>query len=270
MIPAVTSGLYYGAGCFETFIAENGSIFKFTEHLDRLNKGLKYLGVSEPELIKAESTLDQLDTLLTKNNLAKKRSRIRIQVSLAEKNGYSYKEDLSTIVIISATSVKKRSKSKKLILSETSVVSSSARPTDLKLSNMLHYRQAYREAEQKGVDDAIMLTEDGFVSESSIANIFWEKNGTIFTPSEDCDILPGIMRNSILDILKNRMNHEVEEGRFSMNELMKADLIWLTNSVFEFVPVSKIGKKTFGVEKHLFSDLRNELNVYKKEYKTDV
>lgn len=269
-IPAVTSGLYYGAGCFETFIAESGSVFKFDEHMDRLNKGLKYLGVSDGKWMDGELILSRIHTLLAKNNLTEKRSRIRIQVSLDERNGYSKKEDSSIIVIITANPAERNLKPKKLILSETSVVPSSAQPGELKLSNMLHYRQAFREAEQKDADDAIMITENGFVAESSIANIFWMKDGTIFTPSEDCGILPGIMRNSIIEILRNQMEFEVTEGRFSMDELLKADIVWLTNSVVEFVPVSQILKIFFTVDKPFFSTLRNELNVYKKEHSTHV
>lgn len=270
MIPAVTSGLYYGAGCFETFLAESCNIFKFNNHITRLNKGLKYLSDSDAYRIDSEIILDQLKTLLSQNNLFEKNARIRIQVSLTEKNGYSRKGDSSPLVIIAAKSVQKESNPKKLILSETSVIPTSARPSELKLSNTLHYRQAFREAEQKGVDDAIMITENGFVAESSIANLFWMKNETIFTPSQDCDILPGIMRNSIIKILRDEMSYEVEEDRFGIDELLNADTAWLTNSIVEFAPVLHIEKISFRMNEQFFSDLGKELNAYKKKHSTHV
>lgn len=269
-IPAATSGLYYGAGCFETMLAENGSIFKYDDHIARLNKGLKYLTGTDTALMDNETILNQIGTLFSKNDLLQRRSRIRIQVSLGEKNGYSMKDDLSLITIISATAVGEKLDSKKLILSEISVVPSSARPTDLKLSNMLHYRQAFRTAERKGVDDAILITENGFVAETSISNIFWMKNQTIFTPSQDCEILPGIMRNTILEILKNKGIYKVKEGRFSMDELLKADIVWLTNSIIELAPVSCIEKISFGIDEPFFLDLRDKLNAYKKTNSTHV
>lgn len=270
MIPAVTSGLYYGAGCFETFLAESGKIFKFEDHIERLNRGLEYLGVSRTERVGEENILSQVKELLEKNGLSGKRSRIRIQVSLADKGGYSKKGDPSTIVLITSELSQKQSNLQKLILSETSVVPSSARPSELKLSNMLHYREAFREAQEKDADDAVMLNGKGFVAESSIANIFWMKDERFFTPSADCDILPGIMRNSIIEILKDQMEYEVKEGRFSMDELLKADFIWLTNSVLELVPVTDIEKISFRIDEHFFSDLRNELQAYKKENSTHV
>lgn len=270
MIPAITSGLYYGAGCFETLVAEENGIFKFDEHIQRLNRGLEYLGVSNEKMIKAESILREIKTLLVNNSLVDKRSRIRIQVSLEEKGGYSISKNASIIVVITADSTEKNPTPRNLILSETSVVPSSAVPGDLKLSNMLHYRQAFREAEGKGADDAIMITEKGFVAETSIANIFWMKDDTIYTPSEECEILPGIMRNSLIEIVKDDLKYELNEGKFTMDELLKADLVWLTNSVLEFVPVAQIENISFKYDEQFLSVLQNKLNRYKKENTTHV
>lgn len=270
MIPAVTSGLYYGAGCFETFLAEKGGIFKFKDHIERLNKGLEYLGIPNKYRIEGEEILSLLKQLLNKNSLIDKKCRIRIQVSVADKGGYSKKGDSPTIILMTSELSQAQINPRKLILSETSVVPSSARPSELKLSNMLNYYQAFREAEEKGVDDAIMVNGKGFVAETSIANIFWMKDENIFTPSADCDILPGIMRNSIIEILRDTMQFEVKEGRFSMDELLKADFIWLTNSVLGLVPVSAIENISFRTDDVFFSGLSEELNAYKKEKSINV
>lgn len=270
MIPAITSGLYYGAGCFETFLAESGRVFKFDEHIERLNRGLEYLGASSAERVDEEKILSQVKKLLEKNGLSGKRSRIRIQVSLTGKGGYSKRNGLSTVTVISSQIADKKSEPKKLIVSEICVVPSSARPSTLKLSNMLHYRQAFREAQEKDADDAVMVTIDGVVAETSIANIFWIKDEKVFTPSTSCDILPGIMRNSIIEILRNQMEYEVKEGKFSKHELLKADFVWLTNSVLELVPVSDIERTSYRIDEHFFSDLKNELQAHKKENSTHV
>ncbi|MDX1640547.1 MAG: aminotransferase class IV, partial [Balneolaceae bacterium] len=214
--------------------------------------------------------LDQLKELIKENNLSDKNARVRIQVSLSEKQGYSSGDDMPLISMITATSIQERKEVQSLILAENSVVSTSARPTHLKLSNMLHYRNAYREAEQKGADDAILLNHDGFVAETSIANIFWKKDDVIYTPSDECDILPGIMRNSIIDILRNRMQVPVKEGRFGVDELMEADSIWLTNSTVGFIPVLQIQDTSFKTKNEFLSELEKELPTYKEEYMTDV
>lgn len=268
-IPAITSGLFYGAGAFETFAAEYGKIFKFNEHIERLRDGLEYLGVPKEKNMKGDDVLGQIRKLLKKTYLLEETARIRIQASLTEKQGYSCNDDCSYITIISSTKTTPPRSPQSLILSETSVVPDSARPARYKLSNTLHYRHAYREAEQKSADDAVLVTSDGLVAETSIANIFWMKDGEIYTPSEDCDILPGIMRKSLIDIFEE-MQLEVKAGRFSMDELLQADLVWITNSAIDFVSVGKIEEIFFETESSFFSDLREKLAAYKEENMTDV
>ena len=265
-IPATISGLYYGAGCFETFLSESGAIFKFENHLIRLHEGLQYLGVTKEKLPQKSNLLSQIKNLFEKNELSDTKSKIRIQASLLEKSGYSLKNNNQDfLTMITASPFKEKSRPKTLILSETSVVPSQSRPTHLKLSNMLHYRNAFREAEMKGADDSILVNNKAFVAETSIANIFWMKDDEIFTPSEDCDILPGVMRNSLIDILNHTRETKVKEGRFSFDELMAADVVWLTNSTWDFVPVSDIEGAQFKTDLHFFSELRENLDSYKKQ-----
>jgi len=270
VIPAVTSGLYYGAGCFETFIADNGKIFKFDEHISRMSRGLDYLGTSENDKISIDLILRQIKTLLEKNQLTNKRCRIRIQASLNEKAGYSRAQDSSLILIITCAESAKHLNPETLIMSETSVVPSSARPVDLKLSNMLHYRQAYREAEAKGSDDALMLNTEGFIAETSIANIFWKSGNTIYTPSAECSILPGIMRNSFIDIIQNRLDLELIEGSYKIEKLLNADQVWITNSAVDFQPVSTLENKSYKVDNDLNSELDHHFQQYKVKHLTDV
>ena len=269
-IPAVSSGLYYGAGAFETFLSERGKIFKLNEHIERLNKGLKYLGVSDMQAIDYDVIKRQITTLLQKIHCKNRGVRIRIQISLAEKGGYSHTEEPTLIVMITASKKKMELGSARLMLSDIRLIPSSVKPNYFKLSNMLHYRQAYRQAEKKGMDDALMLTMDEYIGETAIANIFWKHNDQIFTPSEDCDILPGIMRASVIDILENRMNFLVQKDKFSLKNILQADLIWITNSVKGVLPVSRLGENCFDIESEFYATLGKELISYKNEFFTYV
>lgn len=270
MIPAVTSGLYYGTGCFETFVCVKGNIFKFNKHIERLNNGIDFLGISCDKFVKVDDILLKIRGLLKKNSLLGKTARVRIQISLNEKSGYSNQNDTSFIAIITSQPVGNKKPSQKLVLADTRVIPSTSKPAELKLSNMLHYRRAFREAEQEKADDAVMLTINSFIAETSIANIFWKKGKEIFTPSEDCDILPGIMRNSIIEILDKKMNYHVNEGKYRFIELIEADHIWITNSVIDFIPVSKIEGNSYSVETPFFDELNKELESYKEEHMINV
>jgi len=230
LIPANNSALYYGSGCFETFLVENSAFFKLKEHVDRLNRGMAYLSGNKGNLLAEEQIREDTIQLIKKNQLGKERVKVRIQFSLMEESGYSESKDQGYFLLIAVSKATESLTPLIVTVADTRVVPASSRPADLKLSNMLHYRQAWREAKSAGMDDAILLATDDFLAETSIGNLFWKKGDEIYTPSADCDILPGIMRNSVIDILTNKMSLKVNEGKYPLNELKTSETVWMTNS----------------------------------------
>ncbi|MCC5906378.1 MAG: aminotransferase class IV [Balneolaceae bacterium] len=264
-VPAVQSGLFYGAGCFESFLIEQGRVYRFDEHFNRMISGLDYLGVPtkfHPEMEKLSADIYRL---VKKNNLKKDRARIRIQCSLNEQKGYYRDSERPLNQIITCSRFhQERMKPTRLASVNTKVVPAECKPANLKLSNMLHYRNAFREALDAGADDALMLTVDGFIAETSIANIFWKKGNDVYTPSTACDILPGIMRNTLIEILNQHSLLKLIEGEFQYGQLEVADCIWLTNSVREILPVQSVNGKEFRTDDPVFELIRVELNKMKQ------
>src|SRR5690606_40400625 len=76
----------------------------------------------------------------------------------------------------------------------------------LPISNGLNFIQAAREANNLGANDALLLTTSNKISETTIANIFWVKGNTVFTPSKICDLLPGIRSEEHTSELQSREN----------------------------------------------------------------
>jgi branched-subunit amino acid aminotransferase/4-amino-4-deoxychorismate lyase len=130
---------------------------------------------------------------------------------------------------------------------------------------MLHYRQAAIEARKKDGDDALMLTTDGFVAETSIANIFWKKGDTVYTPSTDCDILPGITRSLIIQLVKE-LGYSVNEGQFRPNELVTADTAWICNSIREIVWIKSIDDQKFSEDRDFQDELVSRFERYKTQH----
>lgn len=263
LIPAHTSGIYYGAGCFETFKADENRIFKFKEHVDRLNGGLIYLGVDQGELIQPDELREKVSSLLTQNRLDQSAARVRIQVSLAEVNGYSEDESPNLIHFITAAEIDSKRTPVSLTVVNTRVVPSVSRPAHLKLSNMLHYRNAWREAKLSGADDALMLTVNGNIAETAIGNLFWKEGRTIYTPSTHCDILPGIMRNSVIEMISKMDQFSIKEGEYSLVEIKKADFVWMTNSVAEILPVHQIDNIQYSPANSFHENLTKLFHHYK-------
>lgn len=264
-IPAVSDGLYYGAGCFETFKSYSGKFLHFDEHIDRLNDGLRFLTGSKQALISSGEVRSDIASLLQRNGLAEGEAKVRIQVSISGRHGYSQPKSPELLQVISVKEITERPLQRTLSRSAVTVIPSSSRPSQFKLSNMLHYRQAGIEAKISGADDALMLTVNGHLAETSIANIFWESDGTVYTPSADCDILPGVMRSVVIRVLRES-GVEVVEGIFSPHDIMNARQVWKTNSVMELAEVSRIDDTPFETGSEEFITLFENLRQYKKEH----
>lgn len=264
-IEASHSGIYYGTGCFETVRSEKSNLIWFNSHYDRLVSGLHYLGVPDSKIPVKSELIHTIKELLTRSGLDQKTAMVRIQVSLLESNGYKVDEDAKVMQLITCKPVSNQQTSLKLMVSETRLIPSVCKPTGYKLSNMLHYRHAYREARQENYDDAILLTVNDFVGETSVANLFWKKNDTIYTPSQDCDILPGRVRDAVISLIKNSIQFRLIEGEFELRDMLKADVVWCTNSIMELCPVQSIGEKKFRAFNTSFEWIRERYNELKAD-----
>lgn len=266
LIPAVGSALYYGTGCFETMKAESGKIFQFEEHIRRLNAGLNYLGADPKGVMDESQVKKEIDEVLFLNNLDHSNAKVRYQVSINENFGYENTEDYKLITLVTADEISPKTDERSLVYVKTRVIPTVCKPAEYKLSNMLHYRNAFRQARQAGADDGIMLTTGGFIAETSVSNIFWKIDDIIYTPSADCDILPGIMRNAVIDMFKDDGRFRVEQGKFLPHELFTVDSVWVTNSVIEISAVSLIDGRNVNNDQSFIEDIRNLMVENKRGY----
>lgn len=250
-----SSALFYGTGCFETMRFENGQICRFEEHVERLIRGLDYLQLPKHLYPNREFLREKINYLIDSDK-EEGLFKIRLQCSLLENNGYHLDSDVELLTHFRISNLQVSDKPVKLLTAKTRVIPSLCRPADLKLSNMLHYRTAYREAMERSYDDALMLTIEGFIAETSVANLFWASGNRVFTPSEDCAILPGIMRKATIQAIKKRGKLSLEEGIYKKESIHNADLVWVSNSVVEMRPVISIDNTTLNYSMNLFKEIR--------------
>ena len=123
-------------------------------------------------------------------------------------------------------------------------------PVNAKITgNYINSVLALSEAKRKGYDEAILLDMYGYVTESSSANIFIEKDGKLFTPAKS-NILTGITRNTVMQIAK-QLDIEVEEKNITLNELKNADAAFLCGTAVEIMGIQSVEDVSFPVS---FSD----------------
>ena len=169
-LPATSRALSYGDGCFETLVSYKSKFLHFEDHFARLQSGLKYLDMNldlTKDLLKSE-----VQKLLKKNELEDEDSVVRIQCYREGSSGYFDISDRSGF-IISNRSIPLGSDSIKLKTVSIPAIPSAALERKVKLSNSINYIKAAQEAKKKGGDDALMLTVDSKISETTISNIFW-------------------------------------------------------------------------------------------------
>lgn len=102
---------------------------------------------------------------------------------------------------------------------------------------------ASQEAKEKGFDEALLLDINGYVAEGPGSNIFFEKEGKIFTPPPG-NILPGITRATVIEICKE-LGITLEEKLFTIDELKKADAVFYCGTAAEIVGWESLDNHTF-------------------------
>lgn len=223
-------GLLFGDGIFETCKIFNGKIYDYKAHEDRMKAGLKALKFSAEIKNLEKESLKLITTNKIKNGL------LKILISRGVGSyGYlpTYKSKALTIV----QTFESRELPKKITLGISKIT---APKTFAKTTNSLPYILTKIAATEENFFDAVMFSEKKFVSETSSANIFWVKNGKIFTPSKTCGLLLGTVRKKLLKLAPVK----IFETEATLAALKKADEIFLTNSSFLVAPVDEfLGRK---------------------------
>jgi branched-chain amino acid aminotransferase len=108
---------------------------------------------------------------------------------------------------------------------------------------------AKSDAQLSGFDEAIVLGQDGHVSEGSAENIFLVRNGVAITPPITDNILEGITRRTIMMLLKDEMGVEVVERPVDRTELFLADEVFFSGTGVQIIAVTRIDHRKIGTGK---------------------
>jgi branched-chain amino acid aminotransferase len=122
------------------------------------------------------------------------------------------------------------------------VIPHAAKATGVYLNSML----ATTEARRAGYEEAIMLSNDGYIADGPGENIFVVKGGRLLTPPLSMSILPGITRDSIMRIARE-LGYEVEETLLIRTDLYLADEVFMVGTATEVAPIRSVDDHEIGV-----------------------
>ncbi|MDD5449455.1 MAG: branched-chain-amino-acid transaminase [Candidatus Omnitrophica bacterium] len=244
-------GLLYGDGVFEGIRVYDRLIFKLKEHIDRLYASAQAIMLTIP--MGKRQLVDAMIKTLKTNNI--KSGYIRAIVTRGAGDlGLDPRKcrDNATVVIITDNVTLYPEKLYKDGLSIVTVPTRRNIPeainSQIKSLNYLNNILAKIEAINAGVEEAIMLNQDGFISECTGDNIFIVKNQRLATPSVYCGVLNGITRGSVID-LANKAKIACGEEVLTRYDLYNADECFLTGTAAEIIPVVKIDGRIISIGK---------------------
>ena len=239
-------GLLYGDGAFEGIRSYDSLIFKCEEHVNRLYETAQAIELVIP--LSKDEMIQAIADTLKENKLED--AYIRVIVTRGEGDlGLDPKKCYGkpSIIIIADNIVlypqEFYSNGMEIITAKTRRNHPEALHPKLKTLNYLNNILAKIEAGKEGYIEAIMLDHEGYVAECTGDNIFFIKDGRMFTPNRS--ILIGITRNMVIEIAKEE-GIITEERLIELGEIYSADECFLTGTAAEIIPVVKVDGKVIG------------------------
>jgi len=251
-VHVLVHGLHYGTAYFEGIrcyaLADGRSaVFRLREHTRRFADSGKILGFPLPYTVERlqEATLE----VIRANNLKECYIRPLAFVGLGEMGLYAPNNPVNVCIAVwpwgaylgdEGITNGIRAKISSYTRHHVNVMMTKSKAAGNYINSVL----AKTEVKNAGYDEAIMLDAEGYVSEASGENIFIVRDRKLKT-TPLTSILPGITRDSILTLARDK-GHEVVEERFTRDELYTADEAFLTGTAAELTPIREVDDRQIG------------------------
>lgn len=243
-------GLLYGDGVFEGIRAYNGRVFKLKEHIDRLFFSAKSILLEIP-MSHAEVMRATVETC-RKNKIRDGYVRLVVTRGVGTLGLNPNRCKRGSVIVIAGKiqlyPPDLYERGMEIITVPTTRNLHSALNPAIKSLNYLNNILAKIEANNAGVEEAIMLNAEGFVAECTGDNLFIVKDGKLFTPPLSAGALYGITRGTVMDLAREA-GHEVSEPNLTRYDVFNADECFLTGTGAEIIPVTKVDGRVIGTGK---------------------
>lgn len=219
----INRAFQYGDGLFETIRYENGTVWFWADHVDRLKRGMRALHLNLPAGLTEATIYQAVLQLLLANKLTNQPARIKLQVWRRPGGLYTpTTSDADYLVTARPGRPFAVTESNLLGIFEDMRLSSSS-ISAFKTLNALPYVLAGLYKQHHDFDDVLLLDTQGHLAECIASSLFWFKGGTLFTPSLKTGCIEGIIRRQLFRL------YPVNEGLFRPDVLTEADTVFCTN-----------------------------------------
>ena len=246
-------GLHYGSGVFEgirAYETEKGTaVFRLTDHLKRLENSARLLYMELGYTV--EELREACHGLIAANGLPECYLRPIAFFGYGELGVSAVGNPVDVVIMswpwgayLGEEGLKSgiRAKISSWQRVGPNVIPHASKATGVYLNSML----AVTEANRAGYDEAILLTAEGFIADGSGENVFVVKDGEIFTPDLSASILPGITRDTVIQIAQD-LGYVVHEKQLIRSDVMLADEAFMTGTAAEVTPLRAVDDVEIGV-----------------------
>ncbi|SEW22200.1 aminotransferase class IV [Natrinema salifodinae] len=242
-------GFRYGDAAFETLRAYGGTLFAWDAHVDRLERTCDLLSLDHglaPDDLRA-----RIDETLAANGLAD--AYVRLSITRGVQPGkLTPQPAVDPTVVVYVKPLPRGGLEGESVWDgpatvatvETRRIPDQAILAAAKTHNYLNGILARAELDA-GTDEALMCDREGRLTEGATSNLFFVRDGALYTPTTDGPVLPGITREIVLELAR-RADIEVREGRYEPADVSDADEAFLTNRTWELRPIATLDGRDIG------------------------
>ncbi len=262
-------GFLYGDGVYETLRAYRGLVLQLAEHLARLERSASRIQLALP--VSRSRLTDLLRESLKRNQLQEAYLRITVSRGAGE-IGLDPALCKSPTLVIIAKPFQPYPESLytdgvSVIIAKTRRNLPEALPPQVKSLNFLNNILAKMEAKTAGAHEALMLNHRGELTEGTTSNLFAVQQGRVRTPPVESGILDGITRGLVLQ-LASELGIPSDEARLTVDDLLRAEECFLTNTTQEVLPVTQVDGQRIGngkpgaITRQLHASFRDSLDRF--------
>jgi branched-chain amino acid aminotransferase len=221
----------------------NGVVFRLNDHLERLLTSAKALSIEHT--FNKDYLIDAVKKVLETNKLTDARLRLTLTAGSISQS----KDKLTPTLLITASKLQPypvEYYKKGVLVILCPFRQNPADPTcGHKTTSYLSRMLALKRTHEKRASEALWFTTDGRLAEGCISNVFLVKDSKIFTPMLNTPVLPGIARKTVCE-LASANKIELIENDLTIDDMLAADEIFITNVIMQIMPVAGIEKHTVG------------------------
>ncbi len=249
VISVFDHGFLYGEGIYETLRTYNGRLFLYDRHMRRLRNSARMIELVIP--FTDEELAGHVSNTIGATRLGGKEAYVRVLVTRGV-GDLSY--DLratpkpSWVIIVKPLvepSAEIYERGCKVVLVDIIRNHPKAVNPMIKSNNLMNQALAAQQALQHGAFDGVMRNYRGELTECATSNLFTVRNGIVLTPPIDCGVLPGVTRDLLFEVGRNR-GIEVREEVLRDDDLVSANEAFLTSTTREVVPIVAVGDRAIG------------------------